>query len=235
MFPQFTNLKPLTEAEVEALRSLHTACVHLRQEYDLAAARTMGHYRLKDIAEDNGRGRAFTHHQRALHSLAGAAEDYERRVGMLAWRHAASEVVLGVTLLDRLVHGGRALSLKKINLLCEEPTLGKLRQALSIPAADLLIAGDKRMVDRAEKTRTLLLDRVEMIFQEVASLEDGREDPSDGAVSERRLTEASPADGDPLYKGALEMLMPYAEALPFDIRYHLRHTTGAGLRARLRQ
>ncbi|MGW7825256.1 hypothetical protein ACWGLF_46530 [Streptomyces puniciscabiei] len=209
--------------------------MHLRQEYDLAAARTMGHYCLKDIAQDNARGRAFTHHQRALHSLAGAAEDYERRVGMLAWRHAAAEVVLGTTLLDRLVRGGEPLSLKKINLLCEEPTLGKLREALSIPAADLLIAGHKSMVDRAEKRRTLLLDRVKMIFQEVASLQECRDDPSDGAVSARRLTEASPAGGDPLYKGALEVLMPYAEALPFDIRYHLRHSTGAGVRARLRQ
>lgn len=231
VFPQFTNFKSLTQLEVEALRSLHAACTHLRQEFDVAAARTMGHYRLGDIAEDYARGRAFTHHREALHSLASAADNYEREVGMLAWRHAGAATVLGTTLLDRLVHGGPSLSLETVNRLCEEPTLGELREALSIPAADLLIARDEEFRDRQEEDRKLLLGRLEGIFRDAAHLGDSDGPLPDDVVAGWRLTEVSPVGMDPLYEGTLELLFSHAEGLPLDISNHLEHPVRSALHA----
>ncbi|MFF9453593.1 hypothetical protein [Streptomyces flaveolus] len=40
-FPRFTVRGPITQLEVEALRSLYTASLHLRQEYDAAFNRTL--------------------------------------------------------------------------------------------------------------------------------------------------------------------------------------------------
>ncbi|MFJ9675341.1 hypothetical protein ACIRP5_31685 [Streptomyces sp. NPDC101221] len=225
-FPQFTVRGPITQLEVEALRSLYTASLHLRQEYDAAVNRTLTHNRLGDIAEDNARGKAFTHHHDVLRQMASAADRYERDVGMLAWRHASAAVRLGTRVLERLVHGQAPLGVDEVAALCDEPTLGELRTTLSTPADTLVPHRDQLIKEHQEKSRRQLLQAVEGVFSDAAHLDDRHKPLPDDVVAGFRLTQVSPPDMDPLYEGRLEQLLIYAEGLPHEISVHLEHTTG---------
>ncbi|MFC7831018.1 hypothetical protein [Streptomyces sp. NPDC057375] len=225
-FPHFTGRGPITQLEVEALRSLYTASLHLRQEYDAAFNRSLTHYRLGDIAEDNARGKAFTHHHDVLRKMASAAERYEREVGMLAWQHASAAVQLGTRVLGRLVHGQAPLGVDEVAALCDEPTLGELRTTLSTPAEILALHRDPLTREHREQSRKQLLQAVEGVFSDAAQLDDRYEPLPDDVVAGFRLTQVSPPDMDPLYEGRLEKLLSYAEGLPREISVHLEHTAG---------
>jgi hypothetical protein len=224
-FPQFTSMGSLTRLELEAMRSLYAACLQLRQEYDAAVAKVMGHYRMTDIADDYTRNHAFAHHSEVLSRLSRAAGEYERAVGLLAWRHASAATVLGTTVLDRLVNSRRPLTLDEVTRLCGEPTLGDLRAALSIPVTGLVVARGPATRERHEEERKRLLSRLDRIFYNAARLDDDKEETADEVVAGFRLTEVSPPEMDPLYEGTLEPLLPYAEELPFEIRHHLKQAT----------
>lgn len=220
-FPEFTALAPLSKLELEALRSLYVAGSELRHEYESALAVTGRLYRAGDIAETYTGGQAFTHHPEALLKLGHLAGEYERGVGLLAWGYVSAATVLGTTLLDRLVRGHRPLTAADVTRLCEEPTLGQLRAALSIPLTDLFVAREPEARRRRDADRTQLLDRLGGVFYNAARLDDDKE-PDEVAVAACRLSEVSPPDMDPLYEGLLEPLFPYAEQFPFEISWYLR-------------
>lgn len=61
------------------------------------------------------------------------------KVALIAWRYTAAAVVLGVTLLQRVVQAKPPLTVATVQELCQEPTLGRPHEALfgagSRPAA----------------------------------------------------------------------------------------------------
>ncbi len=224
-FPRFTVLGPLTQLELEALLSLHAACLQLRQEYEAAINTTMGHYRAGHIAEGHAQGKAFTHHREVLHKLAAAADRYEREMGMLAWQHAGAAVRLGTRVLARLVQGQKPLSVDEVTELCDEPTLGELRATLALPVDALLTPRDSLTREHLDKERQQLLQAVDGILHDAARLDDRHEPLPDDVVADFRLTQVSPPHMDPLYEGTLERLFSYAEGLPFEIAFYLEDGT----------
>ncbi|MEU1628258.1 hypothetical protein ABZ746_23595 [Streptomyces sp. NPDC020096] len=225
-FPVFTEAVPLTALEIEALRALHVTLQDLRHEYESALALTHRCYRLEENAEVYTHGRVLTHHPDALHQLGRLADRYERGVGLLAWRYASAAAVLGTGILDRVVGGRPALTAAAVTALCEEPTLGQLREALSIPCSDLLVAREPAFRDRHEEDRHEMLGAVEGVIVCAAELGDGV--PQDAsALWSGRLTDFDRLGTDPLYEGVLGQLLRYAEQFPNEISWYLKQS-GAG-------
>ncbi|OIK08233.1 hypothetical protein [Streptomyces monashensis] len=227
-FPAFTEAAPLTALEIEALRSLYTTLQDLRHEYESARALSHRFYRLEETAQVYTHGRALTHHPDALHRLGILSDRYERGVGMLAWRHASAATVLGISILDRLVGGRPAMTAAAITALCEEPTLGRLREALSIPCTDLLVAREPDFRDRYEDARRGLLRSVEGVVENAAQIGDGV--PEDAAeLWAGRLSQFDRLDTDPLYDGILGPLLPFADHFPNEVDWYLRQSRKGAL------
>lgn len=232
-FPVFTDAAPLTALEVEALRSLHVTLQDLRHEYESALALTHRSYRLEENAAVYTQGRALTHHPDALHRLGRLADRYERGVGLLSWRYASAAAVLGISILDRVVGGRPALTAAAVTELCEEPALGQLRDALSIPCSDLLIARESAFRDRHEEDRRELLRAVEGVIEYAAELGDGV--PTDAAALwAGRLTDFDRLGTDPLYEGVLGRLLPFADQFPNEISWYLRQSRAGALPHQIR-
>ncbi|WP_327349037.1 hypothetical protein [Streptomyces europaeiscabiei] len=227
-FPVFTDAAPLTALGIEALRALHVTLQDLRHEYDSALALTQRCYRLEENAEVYTHGRALTHHPEALHRLYTLADHYERGVGLLTWRHAGAAAVLGTSLLDRLVGGRPALTAAAVSELCEEPTLGRLRDALSIPCTDLLVARDLDWRDRHEEERRGLLLSVEGVVENAAQIGDGVPEEA-AALWAGRLTDFDRVYTDPLYHGILGPLLTFAEQFPMEISWYLKQSRAGRL------
>ncbi|MFI1606961.1 hypothetical protein ACH4YN_33250 [Streptomyces griseofuscus] len=227
-FPDFAEAAPLTTLEIEALRSLHVTLQDLRHEYDSALALTQRCYRLQENAEVYTHGRALTHHPDALHRLYGLADSYESGVGLLAWRYASAATVLSITILDRLVGDRPALTAATITTLCEEPTLGQLRDALLIPCTNLLIARDRNWQDQHEEERRDLLLSVEGVVENAAHIGDGV--PKEAtALWAGRLTEFDRTYTDPLYSGLLGPLLTFTEQSPMEISWYLKQSRAGAL------
>lgn len=230
-FPAFTDPGPLTEPEIEALRSLHVTLQDMRHEYQSALALTERCYRLGENAEVYTHGRALSHHPEALHLLGGLADHFERGVGLLTWRYAAAAVVLGTGILERVVGGRPALTAEAVGVLCEEPTLGELRDALSIPSTTLLIARRESVfVDRHEKERLGLLRALEGVIECAAEIDDGL--PAD--LWAGRLTAFDRPGRDPLYEGVLDGLLSCADQLPHEIGRYVKQSRAGALPAQVR-
>lgn len=227
-FPLFTEAAPLTSLEVEALRSLHVTLQDLRHAYESALTLTGRSFRLEENARVYTQGRALTHHPDALHRLSLLASGYERGVGLLAWRYASAALVLGTSILDRVVNGRPALTAAAVTALCEEPSLGELRKALSIPCTGLLIAREPSIRDRHDMDRQVLLRSVEGVVENAGELGDGV--PEDAAsLWAGRLTEFDRPDTDPLYEDGLEQLARFADQLPNEISWYLKQSKAGAL------
>lgn len=220
-FPQLSVTKPLTEFEVEALRSLYTACLQLRYEVEAARVRTMGLHQTGDIAVHASRGQAFTHHAEVLHELSNASHVYERAVGLLAWQHAGALVVLGARLKQRCLERGPALGVDTVMRLCDEPMLGELRDALEVPTLPRAGNISPSVREVRELQRQEVRGHLESVFYNAARVKDRHTALPDGVVAAFRLSEVSPPDMDPLYEGSLGQLQSYAEGLPFEIASYL--------------
>ncbi|WP_055534324.1 hypothetical protein [Streptomyces graminilatus] len=222
-FPEFTDAASLTTLEIEALRALQVTLQDLRNEYESALAVTSRSYRLKGNAEVYTQGRALTHHPDALFRLSRLADRYERGVGLLVWHYASAAAVLGTSILDRVVGGRPKLTAAGVTALCEEPSLGQLRDALSIPCTDLLIARESWFREQRDEDRQGLLRAVEGIVECAAEIGEGV--PSDtAALWAGRLTEFDRVGTDPLYEGVLERLLGFAEQFPSEISWYLKQS-----------
>lgn len=232
-FPAFTEAAPLTALEIEALRALHVTLQDLRHEYESALALTHRCYRLEENAAVYTHGKALSHHPDALHQLGLLSDRYERGVGLLIWRSASAATVLGTSILDRVVGGRPALTADAVTTLCKEPTLGQLRDALSIPCSDLLIARESEFRDRYEGDRRELLRALEGVIECATEL--GDDVPSDAAALwAGRLTEFDRLGMDPLYEGVLARLVRYADQFPNEISWYLKQSRRDALSHQLR-
>ncbi|MEV5273427.1 hypothetical protein [Streptomyces werraensis] len=154
-FPPFDDRGTLTTIELEALRSMHGAFLTARYEWHSAVALWDRLDVARDLADLRTTERPpFRYYGEAVHEIASSASDYERHTALIAWRYAASTAVLGITVLERVAHAKPPLAAAAVEGLCQEPTLGQLREALSVPAADFLPARERRFGDDREEWRS---------------------------------------------------------------------------------
>ncbi|MFJ1751139.1 hypothetical protein ACIOJD_33665 [Streptomyces sp. NPDC088116] len=222
LFPDVVTLPDLAAHEAQALRSLHVSHVELQHTYESAQAASGRASRTHEIAEVYTDGDLFTHHPEALLELSHLATDYEREVGMLAWRYAGAAIVLGVTVLDRLIQCRPPLAEDTVTRLCEEPTLGELRSALSIPHTTLFLARGQKVRQDSEDRRQMAMKGMENIFSNAAAVSD--RSAHDPEIETALLAEVSPPNRDPLYDGILEYLFALAEQLPYEISWYLKRS-----------
>lgn len=223
-FPPFDDRGTLTTIELEALRSLHAAYMTARYEWQSAVVIWDRLYTALDLTHLRAPERPpFQHYEEALHKIGNGAHDYERHAALLTWRYAAAAAVLGITVLERVALAKPPLTASVVEELCQEPTLGRLREALSVPAADFL--PDRERSFRDERTELAerwadLHDGVDTAIEIVVGITE-----DEGAAHPRTkeeaagclLTEHSPSWTDPVYQGILEPLLVVAEEVPFGI------------------
>ncbi|GGU51778.1 hypothetical protein [Streptomyces violascens] len=225
-FPEFTDTAALAALEIEALRALHITLQDLRHEYDSALALTQRSYRMEENAELYTQGRTLTLHPEALHQAGCLADRYERGIGLLAWRYASAATVLGTAVLERVVHGRPAPTADQVTGLCDEPSLGELRECLKVTG--LLIARDPWFREQREEERQMLLAGVEGAIENATELGEGV--PSDTeAVAAGRLTAFDREGADPLYEGVLKQLLVYADQFPMEISWFLKQSRAGAL------
>lgn len=223
-FPRFDEHGPLTRIELEALRSLNAGFLTARYEWQSAGAVWDRLQSAGDVAELH-EGQAFPFYSQAVNEIARGATAYERHAALTAWRYTAAAVVLGVTVLQRLAEAKPPLTTTTVEELCEEPTLGRLHAALSVPVADLLperthhsAIPDERedTARRWAKVRDGVNDAMDLVL-EIAADEDADHPRTKDEAAGCLLTEHCPPHTDPVYQGVLEPLFRLAEELPFGI------------------
>ncbi|MFF4733664.1 hypothetical protein ACFY3M_52545 [Streptomyces mirabilis] len=223
-FPPFDDRGTLTTIELEALRSLHGAYMTARYEWQSAVAIWDRLYTALDLTELRAPERPpFQHYEEALHEIGNGAHDYERHAALITWRYAASAAVLGITVLERVARAKPPLTASTVEELCREPALGRLREALSVPAADFLPDRERSFRDERNEMAERwadLRDGVDTAIEIVVGIAD-----DEGAAYPRTkeeaagclMTEHSPSWTDPVYQGILEPLLVVAEEVPYGI------------------
>ncbi|MGW7200723.1 hypothetical protein [Streptomyces chryseus] len=107
--------------------------------------------------------------------------------------------------------------------LCQEPTLGRLHEALSVPVADLLPEREHGLPSEREDTAqrwARVRDNVDAAVEAVVEIAVDEEAAHPRTKDEAfgcLLTEHCPPRTDPVYQGVLEPLFKLAEEVPFDI------------------
>jgi hypothetical protein len=224
-FPRFDGRNPLTTTELEALRSLYVAFLTARYEWQTAVTLWDRLASAGDAAELHETPATFPFHGQAVQEIASGATAYERHTALTAWRYAAAAVVLAVAVLQRVAEAKPPLTAALVEELCQEPALGRLHEALSVPVADLLperthhIAIPNEREDTARrwaKVREGVNDAMDLVLEFAA---DDEEDHlrTKGEAAGCLLTEYCPPHTDPVYHGVLEPLLQLAEEVPFDI------------------
>ncbi|MGP4085558.1 hypothetical protein [Streptomyces sp. KR55] len=223
-FPPFDDRGTLTTIELEALRSLHGAFLTARYEWQSAVAVWDRLHTARDLADLRGTERPpFRYCEEAVHEITSGASDYERHTALTAWRYAASAAVLGITVLERVARAKPPLTAFAVEELCQEPTLGQLREALSVPAADFLPARERSFLDQrkemAERWAQLRdgVDTAIEIVVEIAEDEGAAHPRTKEEAAGCLMTEHSPPHTDPVYLGILEPLLVVAEEVPYGI------------------
>ncbi|MFI1734522.1 hypothetical protein ACH40E_35990 [Streptomyces acidicola] len=223
-FPPFDDRGSLTTIELEALRSLHGAYMTARYEWQSAVAVWDRLYTARDLAELRATDRPpLRYYEKALHEIGNGVHDYERHAALVTWRYAASAAVLGITVLERVAQAKPPLTASVVEELCQEPTLGRLREALSVPAADFLPDRERSFRDDREEMAerwAQLRDGVDTAIETVVEIT-----ADEGAAHPRTkeeaagclMTEHSPSWTDPVYMGILEPLLVVAEEVPYGI------------------
>lgn len=224
-FPQFDEHGPLAAYELKALRSLNAAFLTARYEWQTACTMWDRLHNAGDSAELRTAPTAFSFYEEAVDQLASGVSAYERRAALIAWRYTAAALVLGVAVLRRVVETKPALTVTGVEELCQEPTLGQLHEALSVPVADLTperpphaaIPGEREdTAHRWAKVRDGV-DGVMDLVLELAAEEDAAHPRTKEEAATCRLTQHCPPDTDPTYNGVLEPLFRLAEEVPYDI------------------
>lgn len=224
-FARFDENGPLTTIELGALRSLNAAFLTARYELQSASALWDRLQSGGDVADMHEANTTFPFYGQAVQEIASGAAAYERCVALTAWRYTAAAVVLGVTVLQRVAEAKPPLTAKTVEELCQEPTLGRLREALSVPVADLLperphhsvIPNEREDTARRwAKVRDGVDDAMDLVLEIAADEEEDHPRTKDEAAG-CLLTEHCPPHTDPVYHGVLEPLFRLAEEVPFDI------------------
>ncbi|WP_123995958.1 MULTISPECIES: hypothetical protein [Streptomyces] len=148
----FDERGPLTTIEVGALRSLNAAFVTARYELQSASALWDRLQSGGDVADMHETHTTFPIYGQAVQEIARGATAYERHVALIAWRYTAAAAALGVTVLERVAMAKPPLPAATVGELCQEPTLGRPHEALSVPVADLVPEREQDLLD--ERTRT---------------------------------------------------------------------------------
>ncbi|MDX3136996.1 hypothetical protein PV367_46060 [Streptomyces europaeiscabiei] len=228
-FPPFDDRGTLTTIELEALRSLHGAYMTARYEWQSAVAIWDRLYTALDLTELRAQERPpLRYYEEALHEIGNGAHEYERRMALITWRYAASAAVLGITVLERVARAKPPLTASVVKELCQEPTLGRLREALAVPAADFMPARERSFGDERKEMAERwadLRDGVDTAIETVVGIAQ-----DEGAAHPRTkeeaagclMTEHSPSWTDPVYQGILEPLLVVAEEVPFGISRIIR-------------
>ncbi|MDX2565330.1 hypothetical protein PV371_37835 [Streptomyces sp. TX20-6-3] len=224
-FPRFDERGTLTTHELEALRSLNAAFLTARYEWQTACTMWDRLRNAGDSAELRTAPTSFTFYEDAVDQLATGVASYERRAALTAWRYTAAALVLGVAVLQRVVEAKPPLTAKVVEELCQEPTLGQLHEALSVPVADLVperphhavIPGEhKDTARRWTKARDGVDGAMDLVL-ELAADEDAAHPRTKDEATGCLLTEHFPPHSDAPYNGILEPLFRLAEEVPFDI------------------
>ena len=223
-FPPFDDRGTLTTIELEALRSLHAAYMTARYEWQSAVAVWDRLSTASDLAGLRATDRPpLRYYEEAVDEIGHRADTYERHTALITWRYTASAAVLGITVLERVARAKPALTAATVEELCREPTLGRLREALSVPAADFLPARERNLHDERKGMTERwadLRDGVDNAMQVLVSIaeDEGADRPrTKEAAAGCLLTEHSPSWTDPVYQGILEPLLVVAEEVPFGI------------------
>ncbi|MFF1593162.1 hypothetical protein ACFVY0_34335 [Streptomyces sp. NPDC058286] len=224
-FPQFDERGTLTTTEVEALRSLNAAFLTARYEWQTACTMWDRLRNAGAVTELRSAHTAFPFFEDAVDEIANGVTAYERQVALTAWRYAAAALVLGVTVLQRVAEAKPPLTATEVDELCQEPTLGRLHEALSVPVADLVperahhsgIPNDREDTGRRwAKMRDGVADAMDLVL-ELAADEDAAHPRTKDEAAGCLLTQHCPPHTDPVYEGVLEPLFRLAEEVPFDI------------------
>nr|WP_161558440.1 hypothetical protein [Streptomyces antimycoticus] len=223
-FPDLRDLGSLSGVEWETLRSLNRACVDLQQEWEAARVQTGRAMARMEVTEGYTEHSRFRYHAAAMDAAYDPAAQYERRISEITWRYASASMLLGITVLDRLVSGRPPLNPSVVKQLAStEPTLGQMREAFSIPSSRLRAARDTKEQQYGEEQRELLLATLKGAYYNVTHQEvDGRRrsnEEADGC----RLTVVSEEGMDPFWESLLEPVLHLAESLPYDISCSLPH------------
>ncbi|MGW7617495.1 hypothetical protein ACWGLG_16840 [Streptomyces antimycoticus] len=104
-FPDLRDLGSLSGVEWETLRSLNRACVDLQQEWEAARVQTGRAMARMEVTEGYTEHSRFRYHAAAMDAAYDPAAQYERRISEITWRYASASMLLGITVLDRLVSG----------------------------------------------------------------------------------------------------------------------------------
>lgn len=223
-FPPFDDRGTLTTIELEALRSLHKAYITARYEWQSAVAVWDRLYTALDLTDLRATEQPpFRYYDEALHEIGNGAHGYEHHTALITWRYAASAAVLGITVLERVAQAKPPLTAFTVQELCQEPTLGRLREALSVPAADFLpdrehSFRDERneMAERWAQLRDGVDTAIEIVV-EIAKDEGAAHPRTKEEAAGCLMTEHSPSYTDPVYMGILEPLLVVAEEVPYGI------------------
>lgn len=222
-FARFDERGPLTTTEVGALRSLNAAFVAARYELQSASALWDRLESGADVADVHEANTTFPFYGQAVQEITSGAAAYERHVALVAWRYTAAAVVLGVTVVQRVVEAKPPLAAATVQQLCQEPTLGRLHEALSVPVADLVPEREHDLPDQRTRTaqrwtqlRDGVDDAIDLVL-ELAADEDAAHPRTKEEAAGCLLTEHCPPHTDPVYEGVLEPLFHLAEEVPFDI------------------
>ncbi|MET8605635.1 hypothetical protein ABZV92_19040 [Streptomyces rubiginosohelvolus] len=224
-FPQFNEDGPLVGYELAAMRSLSTAALTARYEWQTACTMWDRLHTAGETAELRRAPESFSFHEEAVRRLASGVGEYERQAALVAWRYTAASLVLGVAVLRRIAEGKPPLTVTGVEELCQEPTLGQLHDALSVPVPDLVperrhpavVPGEREDSARQwGKVRDGVADVIDLVLELAADEEAAHPRTKDEAAT-CLLTQHCPAHTDPVYDGVLQPLFQLAEEVPYNI------------------
>ncbi|MFZ3562784.1 hypothetical protein [Streptomyces sp. BH055] len=210
-FPDgITDLGPVEPLEWETLQTLSLTCTLSQAQWRAAQAAThVTDVQIELLASPAGEAvpPLYAHTVKELATLASRHDD---QVSAVAWRHASARLVLGISLLDRLLRGAPPLTVETIgDLAAGDPTLGLLQDLLGEPLerCSAIRTDLPPYEERAE-----LRDRLAAIFTFATEDHD--------KARERRLGDRPQ---DTAWDGLLESAFSVGEQLPYDISYWLDH------------
>ncbi|MCZ4119714.1 hypothetical protein [Streptomyces sp. H39-S7] len=202
----------LSEAEAEGLRSLHNACADVDEARGQALSTALHLSDSSDAIEEYVDSTGFLHHPRALSELGDATLEYERQVEAIGWRYSSAYAVLGITVLDRLVREQPPLGEDAVHLLCQEPTVGRLRAILSIPSSRLVAPSDGETEDDLPIGSYALKGLEEV---RAAILSDGDDPMDEDQLDAGCLSAVRPLGVSPL--GSLSFILTVATSVSWEI------------------
>ncbi|MEW2467914.1 hypothetical protein AB0919_23260 [Streptomyces sp. NPDC046994] len=218
-FPDLKELGPVAAHEWRTLRSLNLAYVDLRHEWEAACLKTDGLRVKLDVVEEYATpDLRYQHHLAALGELYDSADVYERQASALTWRSASAAVVLGMTVLDRLVCDRPPLAESLVEKLStHEPTLGTLREVCDAPYERLIAARADDHYGTEAKAREELLGLLRGAAYNLEHIEIGGRRLNALEIDDCQLSVTSPALQDPLWDDLLRPMLTLAESVPYAI------------------